>query len=240
MGTDTGNAQEGDELSPLSLQITSSALAAKEDSSRARGAAPRAVSGDATLTFTSGAVSLEFIELQLAPSVTCEGLAPEARAALDAEGWRCAGGKVQAAGPFRVDLLSGEGAPALPALPAGDYKLVDLRLAPADGVTLSATGELARPGAAPASFALSLRFTEDARFKKPDGALLRLEAGAPLALFLDVATWFEGVDVGACAAAGELEEEALGVIALGRGRGRCQRLTEVVRHNIKESGRTRP
>ena len=82
MGTDTGNAQEGDELSPLSLQITSSALAAKEDSSRARGAAPRAVSGDATLTFTSGAVSLEFIELQLAPSVTCEGLAPEARAAL--------------------------------------------------------------------------------------------------------------------------------------------------------------
>jgi hypothetical protein len=272
MGTDTGNARQGDDLSPLSLQITSSALTAEppqgeplESPAGSAEEAPatataqqaqqdqqahqdhqahqvhRVTSGDAALTFTRGAASVAEVELQLAPGVTCEGLSAEGRAALTGGGWRCEGGHIKAEGPFLVDLITGVGAPPLPSVPAGDYKLVDLRLAPTEGVTLSVGGELSLAGGEAAPFSLTLDLNEDARFESADpSTLLSLEAGEPLALFLDVARWFEGVDVGACVSAADITADEAGVLVIDRARGRCQQITTVVRQNIKGSGRVEP
>ncbi len=239
MGTDTGNASQGDDLSAITLQLTTSALAAKADGAAERVGPQRVESGDAALIFRGGALSLKQLELQLAPGVNCSDLAPAAVEDLTAEGWRCSGGKITSTGSFRVDLFRGEGAPPLPRLPEGDYKFVDLRLAPADGVTLSVMGELSHGGAA-VPFSLALSFTEDARFEPLErGGLLRVEGGAPLSLFLNASEWFEGVDVGACVAAGDLEPNAEGVIALERGAGLCHEIVTTLRHNIKASGEAR-
>jgi hypothetical protein len=244
MGTDTGNASQGEDLSPITLQLTTAALSAKADGAAERVGPQRVESGDAALTLTGGALSLAQLELQFAPGVTCSSLDADALAALDSEGWSCAGGNIKATGGFAVDLFSGESTPPLPRLPAGDYKLMDLRLAPADaadGVTLSVTGDLSSAGGAAVPFSLSLtRFTEDVRFKRLEpGALLRVEEGAPLSLLLNASVWFEGVDVGACVAAGDVEPNEEGVLALERGAGLCQSVVTTLRRNIRGSGEVR-
>jgi hypothetical protein len=112
-------------------------------------------------------------------------------------------------------------------------------------VTLAVAGELrvtegeAQGEASP--FTLSLDFTADARFTPAEPrALLRVEAGEPLALFLDVSRWFEGVDIGACVSAGDITPDDAGVLVIERARSRCQGIMTTVRDNIRGSGRVRP
>ena len=162
----------------------------------------------------------------------------------------CESGKVVVEGPFVFDLMTGASTPSLDevTLPSGTYKRIDVRLddaEPSDGLVEEddAMAELSLlvRGAVDVDgdlveFGLALQFNEDARFEEQGGILV--EGDSTLPLSLNVAEWFDGVDLAACIASDEIEPGDNGVYWIDEdvSGGDCSDVERDLKENIKESG----
>lgn len=182
---------------------------------------------------------------------------PEASEGCDIEGAElsapviCENDKVVVEGPFVFDLITGDSTPSLEevTLPEGTYKRIDVRLEDADtadGLVLeddamNETSLLARGTVVVEGeileFGLALKFNEDARFERPEGIEVSGNGGE-LSLHLDVATWFEGVDLAGCLASGDVEVSDGGVYWIDEdvSGGDCSSIEGDLKENIKTSG----
>ena len=214
--------------------------------------------GGAVFALTTARASVERIDVDLPDGASCVGLA----GLLDGSGGNdsaphtsvCTGGggTVRLNGPWVVDLLTGAATPAIPAVsvPAGSYRRVDVRFAPADpkdGVvaeadpladqTLLATGTASLAGNAQ-PFQLALDFHEDARFESTSGLALVLDQTADVLLELDPSAWFASLPLAQCAADGDLDVVD-GVLLLLDGQGACSDIENAIKDAIKASGELR-
>ncbi len=177
----------------------------------------------------AASVHVEEIDLYLPVGTTCADL----DAATLVDPVRCDVDKISVEGPFAVDLVAGTSSPSLAeiAIPALDYRRVDLELAPGpDGATLSVEGTTA----AGDLFAVDLAFDEEARFEGM-ADFSADDAGSALVL-LDPAGWFAASPVAACLASGDLVLDG-GVMDLDRAEGACDDFADAFEDAVKTSGR---
>ncbi|MEZ4469632.1 MAG: hypothetical protein R3F60_02290 [bacterium] len=135
-----------------------------------------------------------------------------------------AGERIRFAGPWSLDLLTGEASPALDglALPAGTYRRVEVRLR---GEPTSLAVEGTADGQ---PFSITVADTLDARFEG-DAAVVGGAGPVPLALDLPLDAWFGAADVGACAAEGGAIAEDVG--------GACEAAYDALTRGVERLGR---
>ncbi len=242
-GGDSGET----EFSTISMRLTldDSATSAADDSSDEDAPADVSITyrlveqGGHRLTVEQASVFIRHVEFDLPEGAECEA---------EHTGDVCDEDKLSFDGPWVVDLMTGAADPDLSELrvPAGTYKRVDVRLDDAesdeahdiDGVdslhgnTLVVSGTYSGPEAE--RFELSLKFNEDARFEHEDEGL-QVEAGGvrDMVLSLDVAEWFESVDLAKCAEDGDLEVRD-GVLIIDES-GDCSDVENDLKDAIKNS-----
>lgn len=144
------------------------------------------------------------------------------------------------AGPFRVDLLTGESQPNLVlALPVGLYDSVELRIeddeetGPLQGFSLLAYGSYTTASSRP--IRLALRFNEDARFTASTAAEITATSQAVFVVNISQTSWLAGVPeaIAECLAESEDDELYLGD---GEFDDFCDDLDKVLKENFKNAG----
>ena len=231
-GTETGNAFDG----PVPISITLRPAGLKLAAVDARGL---------RLDVQSAVGHVRRIDFDLPPGRTCAAVGDQV------EGGVCVVGEAEERfrfeGPWTLDVLGNEMPIDGLALPAGAYARVDVRMQRAedgdevdededddldddDELKQSAEVSLVIQGTAGAgSFTLNIRDTLDARFEG-QAALVAGSGLVPVLLELPVATWFAGVDVGACVGGGN-------VIIDDDSDDACEAVYEGVTRAIEQVGR---
>jgi hypothetical protein len=163
-------------------------------------------------------------------------------------GGSCSEDKIRFEGPWVVNLIERTSEPALTdlRLPPLTYKRVDLRFDDADpdhGLvspddllaenTMVIEGGFSY-GGEDATYRVSLRFNEDARFEHPDGIPVDEDASS-LLLTLDVGQWFTSASITECLNEGELEIIG-GHMELNDETGDCGSVENEIKEAIKRSG----
>lgn len=148
--------------------------------------------------------------------------------------------KLTFAGPFRVDLLTGESQPNLAlALPVGRYDSVELRIeddeetGPLQGSSLLAYGNYTTASSRP--IRLALRFNEDARFAASSAAEITAASQAALVVNISQASWLAGVPEAIAECLAESEDDEL-FVGDGEFDNFCDELDEVLKENFKSAG----
>ncbi len=218
-GLDTGN---GDITSiEVALSVTSGA--------------PVDSTGTA-FTLDSARAYVRYVELFLPPGVTCDMLTGIGSSGGGDYTVSCDGDKIQARGPWSVDLLTGAATPPMPAIPVipGTYPRFDIRLEKGpDDVTLAVTGVAPLNGTS-TPFRLSLGFDEEARFEGT-GIVASEGVISQAILKLDPTAWFATLPLSKCAEEGDLEFED-GVLVIEDGRDDCSEVEGAVKDAFKGSG----
>jgi hypothetical protein len=238
-GTSTGNGlgtSTGNGLVSVSMTL--------QRSDALCGVEPVVVSdaGGESFEFNQARVGVRDIDFYLAEGVTCNELS------LDLQGpVTCDGDKVRVAGPFVVDLLTGESWPDLSGLtiPAGDYRRVDVRFDDAredwglveatdpllgnsfalEGVIV-ATGEL---------FRVTVDVNVEARYINEQAQLLPEDAPASVLLTLNPEQWFAALPISECIAEGEFTRSGEVILIQDSG-SNCQEIENALKHAIRDSG----
>lgn len=154
------------------------------------------------------------------------------------------GDEIRFAGPYNVDLLTGDSTPPLTDLtvPPGLYKRIDLRIDDAEtgpmvGYSLLAFGSYTTETTTPV--VIRLKFNEDIRFESPSGVSVSEQGGSDIVLRISANDWFAG----ASAALDEclLEESALvdGILTIDDESdvgAECDEIEELLKDNFKQSG----
>lgn len=186
------------------------------------------------------------IRLDLPDSSDCRGLDVRPPVTCTAE-------RLEAKGPFRVDLLAGTSLPEwgrIP-IPAGTYSRLDVRFSEAEGKgnpvpaghalagnTLILAAEFAWKGRVDRRLELALKFTEDMRFEAEGGLRLQPATAYSLVMGLRVDRWMRNVGITKCLEDGDLSLDASGNLSLseGQGRGGCSSIENTIKDNLKNSG----
>lgn len=154
------------------------------------------------------------------------------------------GDEIRFAGPYNVNLLTGESAPPLTDLtiPPGLYKRIDLRIedaktGPLAGYSLLAFGSYTTETTTPV--VIRLKFNEDIRFESSNGVSVSEQGGSDIVLSISTNDWFAG----ASAALDEClrEESALvdGILAIDDESdvgAECREIEGLLKDNFKKSG----
>lgn len=201
--------------------------------------------GGAPLSITKAEVYVRDIELDLPDDLSCEdltGTLTEATCSSDE--------KVVISGPRVINLITGTSRPSLSGvvIPAGLYKRVDIRLDdgkvneglimsgdPLDDRTLVVEADLDTLEVT-TRLSLMLKFNEDLRIEDPEGVYV--EDGEALLTQLNVAQWFEDIDLASCLSDREVERDD-GVLIIDDDEqieGVCAGIENMIKRHIKESG----
>jgi hypothetical protein len=196
-GTETGNAF--DEPVPISIALRPAGL--KLAAVDAQGLA---------VEVTSAVGQVQRIDFDLPAGRTCAQLGDRVEGGVCvAEGL---GEYFRFTGPWTLDVLGNEMPIDGLAMPAGAYARVAVRMqraedsAEVDDDDLKQAVDMSliiRGTAGAGSFTLHIRDTLDARFEG-QAALVAGSGLVPVLLELPVATWFAGVDLGACVGSGNV------------------------------------
>jgi hypothetical protein len=190
----------------------------------------------AAFTLQSARANVRYVELFLPAGTTCDMLTGLGSSGGGDYTVSCDGNKLQARGPWSVDLLTGIATPPMPEIPVlpGAYPRFDIRLEKGpDDLTLAVTGVAPLNGAS-TPFRLALGFDDEARF---EGTTIVASEGAisQAVLKLDPTAWFAALPLSRCAEEGDLEFED-GVLVIEDGEDDCSEVEGAVRDAFKGSG----
>jgi hypothetical protein len=218
-GLDTGN---GDITSiEVALSVTSGA--------------PVDSTGTA-FTLDSARAHVRYVELFLPTGMTCDTLTGIGSSGGGDYTVSCEGNRIQARGPWSVDLLTGAATPPMPTIPVlpGTYPRFDIRLEKGpDDITLAVTGVAPLDGTS-TPFRLALDFDEEARFEGT-GIIATEGAISQAILKLDPTAWFAALPLSQCAEEGDLEFED-GILVIEDGSDDCSGVEDAVKEAFKGSG----